>query len=157
MGVIDMTGLRCGNLMVISRAENSANGNARWNVRCDCGREIVVEGREIRKGNKTHCGCLRKKAYAERRLCEYCGKPTSDYRHRFCCPVCAGKALHGVPKIDVDETFPWKKTSGNRWKCRFGYKNISCTDRDCTHCGWNPEVAQKRSEKARKKMEVKMV
>lgn len=152
-----MTGLRCGILTVVSRAGNGASGNARWNVRCDCGKEIIVDGRDIRRGTKTHCGCLRKKAYSEQRLCEYCGSPTSDKHHRFCSPTCAARSLHGLPRIEVDESFPWKKTTGRRWKCKYGYKNISCTDRDCAHCGWNPEVAQKRSEEFKKKMEVETV
>ena len=148
---IDMLGLRFGMLTVASRAENDSSGSTRWNVRCDCGRETVADGRSLRKGIKTNCGCQRKKAYSEPRLCEYCGNPVHNRSYRFCGPSCAARARHGIPKVEIDRNFNWEQTSGKRWKCRYQRKNVSCTDRDCAHCGWNPEVARKRSEEIAQK------
>ena len=152
-----MTGMLYEKLTVISRAPNDSGGNARWNALCDCGRQIIVSGREMRSGRKKDCGCSRRKAYTVDKLCEFCGKPVMKKENRFCCYSCSARARVQVQKIEVDESFNWKKTSGNRWKCRFGFKNISCTDRDCANCGWNPEVAQKRNEEIRQKMEVAAV
>ena len=35
--------------------------------------------------------------------------------------------------------------------CRFN-KEVNCTEKRCAKCGWNPDVAKKRSEKIREEM-----
>lgn len=65
--VVDMTGRRCGRLEVIRR-EGSKNGRAMWLCRCDCGEEITAEGKRLRQGHTSSCGCLnREQAGALRR------------------------------------------------------------------------------------------
>lgn len=56
----DMLGQRFERLEVIQRAENQADGRARWLCRCDCGEETVVSGRNLRTGITKSCGCLRR-------------------------------------------------------------------------------------------------
>lgn len=46
----------------------------------------------------------------------------------------------------------WEKAIGSLWKCRY-QRNVSCADRDCAICGWNPEVAAARSAAILKKLE----
>lgn len=59
MNLIDEIGNRYGKLTVIARAENTTNGNAQWLCRCDCGNEVVVRGRCLRRNNGTKtCGCF---------------------------------------------------------------------------------------------------
>lgn len=48
-------GTRAGNLEVISPAEASTRGMARWNCRCDCGTELVLNEAAI--GRVNSCGC----------------------------------------------------------------------------------------------------
>lgn len=55
----DLTGLRFGRLIVLSRAENGSFGESRWNVRCDCGTEIITGGGNLRTKHTVSCGCLR--------------------------------------------------------------------------------------------------
>ena len=57
MQVLDMTGKTFGNLTVQKRAENSAGGQARWMVRCDCPEpiEFAVLGGNLRRGNTVGC------------------------------------------------------------------------------------------------------
>ena len=57
MRAIDMTGKRIGLLTVIGRAGTSKDGKATWLCRCDCGRETVVAGAELRHGGQKSCGC----------------------------------------------------------------------------------------------------
>lgn len=47
----DLTGLRQGRLTVLS-----CSGDGRWKVRCDCGRERVVRGSDLRSGLIRDCG-----------------------------------------------------------------------------------------------------
>lgn len=54
--LIDMTGQRFGALTVIGRA-HSVSGRTLWRCVCDCGKECVQEGYNLRKGLATSCGC----------------------------------------------------------------------------------------------------
>jgi hypothetical protein len=59
--IIDLTGQRFGRLTVL-RLEGThvSRGGSRegtlWRCRCDCGKETVVYGRNLRWGNTTSCG-----------------------------------------------------------------------------------------------------
>lgn len=59
--MIDLTGKRFGNLLVLSRAE-IPNKQAAWRCRCDCGNETVVLGWNLRSGHTISCGCVHKTA-----------------------------------------------------------------------------------------------
>ncbi len=52
---IDMAGQRYGRWTVLERA-GSNHGAATWLCRCECGREVVVEGRSLRRGISQGCG-----------------------------------------------------------------------------------------------------
>lgn len=54
----DMTGLRVGRLVVIEQAGNAKHGGALWRCQCDCGREKIVRGADLRNGHTSSCGCL---------------------------------------------------------------------------------------------------
>ena len=49
-----------------------------------------------------------------------------------------------------------EKAVGSLWKCRY-QQSVSCADRNCDKCGWNPEVAKARSAAILKKMGVRDV
>lgn len=66
--IIDMTGKRYGRLIVIGRHGSSKDGLATWICKCDCGRDCVVEGAKLRKGNTRSCGCLHDEKARQRRL-----------------------------------------------------------------------------------------
>ncbi len=53
--LIDLTGQHFGALAVIRRAGLRRNG-ATWLCRCSCGREIVCEGSNLRRGKSRSCG-----------------------------------------------------------------------------------------------------
>ena len=63
---IDLTGKKFNKLTVISRAENSKDGRARWLCRCDCGNERIVLGKSLRNGHTQSCGCLGKEMASKR-------------------------------------------------------------------------------------------
>ena len=54
--VIDLKGKRYGRLTVLALAPEHTNGMARWLCRCDCNRETVVRGNNLRNGNTKSCG-----------------------------------------------------------------------------------------------------
>lgn len=59
-----MTGQRFGKLVVLKRAEDYVLSSGRklvqWLCLCDCGKEILVIGENLKKGNTTSCGCYKK-------------------------------------------------------------------------------------------------
>jgi hypothetical protein len=57
MWFIDMMGRRIGRLTVIESA-GTRGECAMWRCRCDCGKETIVAGTNLRKGNTQSCGCL---------------------------------------------------------------------------------------------------
>lgn len=63
--VVDLTGQRFGRLFVVARAEGrGSDTKAYWLCRCDCGKETVVVGTDLRaKGDRrkgvVSCGCWR--------------------------------------------------------------------------------------------------
>lgn len=55
----DIKGQRFGNLIAMEFIPklDSPNGRASWLCKCDCGKEVVVEGGNLRENRITHCGC----------------------------------------------------------------------------------------------------
>ncbi|MBQ9663890.1 MAG: HNH endonuclease [Oscillospiraceae bacterium] len=57
----DLTGRRFGRLTVVRRAENGRRDSGlqfiRWECICDCGKTVVVEGGNLKKGHTKSCGC----------------------------------------------------------------------------------------------------
>lgn len=60
MNIKDMAGLRFGRLLVIEPAGILAHRKMHWRCVCDCGREAVVVGGNLRQGITKSCGCLAK-------------------------------------------------------------------------------------------------
>lgn len=60
--LIDITGNRYNNLVVIKRLENARGGVAVWECLCDCGNTTIVRGANLKSGAVKSCGCRRKTA-----------------------------------------------------------------------------------------------
>lgn len=59
--LMDLTGQRYGKLIVLER---SGDKGSFWKCKCDCGREKVVEARNLRSGSTRSCGhCLKQHDY----------------------------------------------------------------------------------------------
>lgn len=63
---IDMTGLRYGRLVGVCFAHKSRSGHAHWLFLCDCGKEVVACGSNVRAGSTASCGCLHREISAAR-------------------------------------------------------------------------------------------
>lgn len=58
MKLQDMTGLRFGRLLVISRSENHGK-HVRWSCVCNCGKFATVSSTHLKTGHTQSCGCVR--------------------------------------------------------------------------------------------------
>lgn len=56
---IDLLNKKFNKLTVIERAGSDHRGEALWKCRCDCGKELIVLGSNLRSGHTTSCGCER--------------------------------------------------------------------------------------------------
>jgi hypothetical protein len=56
---ISLLGQRFGKLIVISKTDKRLDGHICWLCKCDCGNEKILNGRNLRNGNTTSCGCYR--------------------------------------------------------------------------------------------------
>lgn len=85
---IDLTGQRFGRLTVVLFVGVNKNREAKWLCRCNCGKEKIICGRYLRKGNTKSCGCLQKEIAAEqsRQRCHKNGNWVGGYKHghRYC-------------------------------------------------------------------------
>ena len=61
----DLTGQRFNRLVAIERC-GTICGMAAWLCQCDCGKQIVVIGSDLRKNHTKSCGCLRNELSTER-------------------------------------------------------------------------------------------
>jgi hypothetical protein len=68
--LLDLAGQTFGHLTVIAREGTNKHGGAVWRVRCECGTEKPVAGRELVIGKTKSCGCRQgkkpKSAYGKR-------------------------------------------------------------------------------------------
>lgn len=64
--IIDLTGQRFGNLMVLEFAQYDKYNRASWSCLCECGNNVVVASNNLRRGLTQSCGCMRNKRTSER-------------------------------------------------------------------------------------------
>jgi hypothetical protein len=64
---INLIGQKFNLLTVLSRAENSSTGQAKWLCQCDCGNQKIVAGYHLRRGDIKSCGCYCKQRTSEAR------------------------------------------------------------------------------------------
>ena len=55
----NLAGLKFGELLILSREENTVNGQTRWKCKCSCGKETIVLGNDLKIGHTRSCGHLR--------------------------------------------------------------------------------------------------
>lgn len=77
--LLDLLGRRYGTRTVVDRAENTRSGRATWVVRCDCGREDILNSTDIQRCNACRaCGHAKLVRHGHARKTR--GYPTGEYR-----------------------------------------------------------------------------
>jgi hypothetical protein len=54
---IDLTGQKFGKLTVLYESPKRSGGHVCWHCLCECGNETDVDGKNLRSGHTTSCGC----------------------------------------------------------------------------------------------------
>ena len=103
--LVDLTGQAFGKLTVLARADDyvSPSGRkfAQWQCKCECGKEIIVIGLNLKNGKTKSCGCLRPKADANRSSADLSG-------HRFSWLTVISRAEDKVDKKSGSRAVCWK-------------------------------------------------
>ena len=165
--MIDMMGKKFGRLEVVECAEKNKYGSYAWKCKCECGGEIIVDGRSLRRGLTKSCGCLNndvRKSGNNRRTHGQCGtrlyriwkamknrclnENTKDY-----------KRWYGSTGVTICDEWKNSFMPFYEWAMENGYADDLSIDRidpcgnyDPSNCRWATPTEQAQNK--RKKKEV---
>lgn len=167
---IDHTGQRFGLLTVVAYCDRK-NGMHRWHCRCECGKETVTYGNNLRRGLSKSCGCMIRPAnklastsHGARQTAEYsvwtsmrtrCLNPNSKYFRdyggrgiKLLWPSFAQFIADMGPRPSdkhtierIDNDGPYCKTNC-RWATKYEQANNRRTTRKLTHDGKTLSIAE---------------
>jgi len=114
----DMTGKVCGRLTVIRGFGLNKDGRYQWLCKCECGNEVTVVGKQLRKGTKS-CGCLRIARNSEAKRTHNASK-NLVYR--------VWKSMRARCNCSTDKSYPNYGGRGirvcDKWSGQNGYENF---------------------------------
>lgn len=62
---IDLSGQRFGRLIILDRNKNNKHNQVMWRCRCDCGKEVIAVGGDLKNNTTRSCGCLQREKASE--------------------------------------------------------------------------------------------
>ena len=71
--LIDLTNQKFGLWTVLYKVPKNQSGS-NWMCRCECGKEKIINGYNLRKGKTTNCGCIRGKQLSKNNIIDMTGK-----------------------------------------------------------------------------------
>jgi hypothetical protein len=124
--LIDITKQKFGKLTAIKRVyPNGKRGEPRWLCKCDCGKEKVIYGENLKSNKIKSCGCLRKEI--------------TSYKTRLIPKTSNIQRLIYVYKIGAKK----RGLDFNLTEKQFA----ELTQRDCYYCGAKPNNIDKHRKK----------
>jgi HNH endonuclease len=98
---IELSGKRFGRLLVLGLSPKRCKGRDRmWLCRCECGEEVIVVQRSLRRGVSNSCGCLMRELSARRMTTHGMYDCRSAQKH--------GAVFVRFNKLDVFEEAGWR-------------------------------------------------
>lgn len=142
--LIDISGQRFGEWLVIEQAGNTKGGGALWRSRCSCGVERPVLGADLRGGKSTNCGCAKVARIAALNVSH--GESGSrlhriwgNMRARCNRPRSTGYARYGGRGITVCDEWDRSYEAFRDWARASGYTDDLSIERVDVDGGYCPE------------------
>lgn len=146
--MIDLTGMKYGRLTVVE-FDRLQNHKTYWKCVCDCGLTVIVTGNNLRSGNTSSCGCLRREntqkmgldhrkhgeshSHLTRLYTIWCGM-----RQRCSNPNRSAYKYYGGKGVSVCEE--WQDYSAFKaWAIGNGYADNLSIDRIDNRKGYSPD------------------
>lgn len=137
---LNLTGKRFGRLLVLEGGEVDEHRHDLWRCICDCKREIVVRGDNLRSGNTRSCGCLSKEVHTP-----HGGSRTRLYRiwggmkSRCYNPKHQKYPNYGGRGITICPEWLHGFKAFQEWALSHGYRDDLTIDRIDNDKGYSPE------------------
>ena len=163
MFAINIENQRFGRLLVIARAGSSKGREALFKCRCDCGKEVIVVGKSLRRGLTKSCGCLQreiaKKANTKHGLGNYENRIYRIWRGmrtRCLNPNASHYKIYGGRGISVCSEWLHEVKLFYEWAVSHGYKDNLTIDRidndkgyEPSNCRWATYKEQRHNQRAK--------
>ena len=145
--LIDLAGQRFGRLTVVSRAENTLEGRARWLCKCICGNQTVATGKGLRNGCTKSCGCLIKDVNLSRATHGDSKRQKMKRLYRIWCAVKSRVSNKNQPQykdyggrgITICEDWASDYITFRDWSLKNGYNDTLTIDRIDNEKGYYPD------------------
>lgn len=141
--IVNLKGLRFGQLTVVERAENRGNQTA-WVCLCDCGNRCVVMSTHLKAGHTQSCGCLQRERTSQAR--EIHGKSNSrlyriwsNMKSRCYNPNTTYYQDYGGRGITVCDEWKDDFQAFYEWAVLHGYSDDLTIDRKDNNLGYSPD------------------
>ena len=123
--LINLTGKKFGRLTVIKRVyPNTKDRNVMWLCKCSCGKEKIINGNSLRRGDTKSCGCLQKEIIGDSRRLSF-----------------GLASMHAT----IEQYKKRAKIRGLKFKLT-EEQFIKIIKKDCYYCGAKPNNVAKQKE-----------
>ena len=141
-----MVGRQFGRLYVIKKSTDSGKSDM-WICNCECGREKVAYGVDLRRGHTQSCGCLKRQATSEantkhghtqNRKIERLYRIWTNMKTRCYNPKCIAYERYGGRGITVCDEWLHDYSAFRTWALENGYNEDLSIDRVDNNDGYHP-------------------